>query len=87
MEKDIKHSPVSLNMADEKEAEIFNRCFSVVGYLNDTAMGVILDFIQNATCPVSTQILRNTPGIIVIRAYEKAINILAHEIRSNELKV
>ncbi len=77
----------SLNVDPEKEEEIFTRCFSMVEYLNDTAVNIILDFLHNTSCPLARQVLKNSPETIAVKSFEKAINQLSHEIRRKDLKI
>lgn len=86
MEK-AKQGIESLNISPEKEDEIFTRCFSMVEYLNDTAVEIIMDFLHNTSCPLAKQILRNSPETIVVKSFEKAINILSQEIRRKNLQI
>jgi hypothetical protein len=86
MEENEKKGIKALDVSGEKEEEIMIRCYKTVEYLNDVAGDIITDFLHNSTCAISRQILRNSPETIVIRSYEKAISILAHEIHRNDLK-
>ena len=64
----------SFSLSDEKEKEILSRCFRMVDYLNDTATEILMEFIDNASCPVAKQLLLNSPEILAVKAFEKAIN-------------
>jgi hypothetical protein len=64
----------SLSLSDEKEKEILSRCYRMVDYLNDTATEILMEFIDNASCPVARQLLLNSPEILALKAFEKAIN-------------
>ncbi len=77
----------SLDVSPEKEEEIFIRCYRMVEYLNDIAGEIIMDFLHNTTCPVSRQVLRNSPETVVIKSYEKAISMLGQEVRRQNLQV
>ncbi|NLD38218.1 MAG: hypothetical protein GX654_15250 [Desulfatiglans sp.] len=87
MEEFKKKGIKALDLSGEKEEEIMIRCYRTVEYLNDMAGDILTDFLHNTTCPISRQVLKNSPETLVIRSYEKAINILAHEIRRNDLKL
>ena len=86
MEENEKKGIKALEVSEKKEEEIMIRCYRTVEYLNDIAGDIMTDFLHNTTCPISRQVLRNSPETLVIRSFEKAINILAHEIRSSDLK-
>ena len=64
----------SLSLSDEKEKEILSRCYRMVDYLSDTATKILMEFIDNASCPVARQLLLNSPEILALKAFEKAIN-------------
>ena len=64
----------SMGFSGEMEKEILSRCFKMIDYLNDMATDIIMEFINNASCPVAKQLLRNSPEVIAIKAFEKAIN-------------
>ena len=64
----------SLSLSDEKEKEILSRYYRMVDYLNDTATEILMEFIDNASCPVARQLLLNSPEILALKAFEKAIN-------------
>lgn len=64
----------SMGLSGEMEKEILSRCFKMIDYLNDMATDIIMEFINNASCPVAKQLLRNSPEVIAIKAFEKAIN-------------
>lgn len=87
MGEDGKRGLESLDISPEKEEEIFTRCFSMVEYLNNTAVDIIMDFLHNTTCPISRQVLRNSPETVVLKSFEKAINMLGQEIRRKNMLV
>ncbi len=84
MENETKKGLKSLNLSEEIEQEFFTRCFSTVDYLNAVATDIIMDFIDNASGPLSRQILRHSPEVVALKAFEKAINSL-NIILSDEL--
>jgi hypothetical protein len=45
-------------------------------YLNALATDIIMDFIDNASGPLSRQVLRHSPQVIAVKAFEKAIHSL-----------
>ena len=53
MEDETKHGIASLSLSAEKEKEILSRCFRMVDYLNDMATDIIMEFINNTSCPVA----------------------------------
>ena len=76
MENETGRGLASMHLSSEKENELFSRCFNMVDYLNEMAVNIIMELIENTDCPVTKQILRNTPEIIAVKAFEKAINDL-----------
>ena len=87
MGEEGKRGLESLNMSQEKEEEVIIRCFRTVDYLNDIAGEIIMDFLHNTTCPISRQVLRNSPETVALKSFEKAINILGQKIRKNNLQM
>lgn len=85
-EKD-KRGLASLDLSPQKEEEIFTRCFTMVDYLNEAAIEIIMDFLHNTSCPLAKQVLRNSPETIAIKSFEKAINTLSNEIRRKDLQI
>ena len=76
MENETGRGLASMHLSAEKENEVFSRCFNMVDYLNEMAVNIIMELIENTECPVTKQILRNTPEIIAVKSFEKAINDL-----------
>ena len=81
MGEEEKCGLASLNLPKEKENEIFARCFNMVDYLSERAADILLDFLQNTTCPTAKQLLRNAPEVIAVKAFEKAIHDLNEMFR------
>jgi hypothetical protein len=82
MGNETKKGLESLNLTEEMEQEFFTRCFSMVDYLNAIATDIIMDFIDNASSPIGRQVLRNSPEVVAVKAFEKAItsvNVLLSE--------
>jgi hypothetical protein len=71
----------SIRLSDEKEKEILSRCFRMVDYLNDMAAEILMEFIDNASCPMAKHMLLNSPEVIAVKAFEKAINDLNLVVR------
>ena len=72
----------SMNLSDEMEQEFFTRCFSMVDYLNAIATDIIMDFLGNASGPLTRQVIRTSPEVVAVKAFEKAItsvNVLLSE--------
>jgi hypothetical protein len=63
-------------LSPEQEAEVFSRRFRVVDYVNDFAIKIITNFIQNISCPEAKRILLVRPEILAIGAFKKALNDL-----------
>jgi hypothetical protein len=74
MEGEIEHGLASLHLSQEKEKEFFTRCLGMVDYVNKMAMDILMDFIDNASGPLTRQVLRNTPEVVAIKAFEKALD-------------
>ena len=81
MEDETRQGLASMGLSGEKQQEILSRCFKMVDYLNDTATEIIMEFINNASCPVARQLLRNTPEVLAVKAFEKAIKDLNRVFR------
>ena len=77
----------SLRLSSEQEEEVITRCFRVVDYLNEVAVNIITEFVQNITCPEAKKILLNAPEVIAIKAFEKALNNLVSGGRHPEGRV
>ena len=60
-------------LSKEKKAEILARCFKMVDHLSEMATKNILNLIDSNTCPMADQLLRNSPEIIALKAFEQAI--------------
>ena len=73
MKNETKKGLASLNLSTEMEQEFFTRCFSMVDYLNAMATDIIMDFVDTASGPLSKQVLRNSPEVVAVKAFEKAI--------------
>ena len=73
MENETKKGLASLNPSTEMEQEFFTRCFSMVDYLNAIATDIIMEYVDNASGPLSRQVLRNSPEVVAVKAFEKAI--------------
>jgi hypothetical protein len=84
MKNETKKGLEALDLSEEMEQEFFTRCFSTVDYLNAIATDIIMDFIDNASGPLSRQVLRNSPEVIAVKAFQKAIHSL-NIILSDEL--
>jgi hypothetical protein len=63
-------------LSPEQEAEVFLSCFRVIDYVNDLAINIITNFIQNIPCPEAKRILLVRPEILSIGAFKKALNDL-----------
>jgi hypothetical protein len=87
MEDEIKLGLASMNLSGEKENEILSRCFKMVDYLNDMATDTIMEFIHNSSCPVAKQLLRNSPEVIAVKAFEKAINDFKKAFRRPDVHI
>jgi hypothetical protein len=85
MEEEAKRGLESLKLSSEKEEEIFIRCYRMVEHLNDIAGEILMDLLHNSTCPVSRQLLKNSPETVVIKTFEEAINRLKPKIREKNL--
>lgn len=81
MENETERGLASMHLSVEKETEVFSRCFNMVDYLNEMVVNIIMELIENTECPVTKQILRNSPEVIAIKAFEKAINDLNKSFR------
>ena len=81
MEGQKRRGLASMSLSIEKENEILTRCFRMVDYLNDMATEILMEFIDNASCPVAKQLLLNLPEILALKAFEKAINDLKLAVR------
>jgi hypothetical protein len=81
MEGQKRRGLASMSLSIEKENEILTRCFRMVDYLNDMATEILMEFIDNASCPVAKQLLLNSPEILALKAFEKAINDLNLAVR------
>jgi hypothetical protein len=77
----------SLGLSDEKEMEILSRCFRMLDYLNDMATEILMEFIHNASCPVAKQLLLNSPEVLAVKAFEKAINDLNSTFRRPDVRL
>ncbi len=64
----------SCNLSAEMEQEFFTRCFSMVDYVNAMATDIIMDYVDNASGPLARQILRNSPEVVAVKAFEQAIS-------------
>ena len=80
MEDETRQGLASMGLSGEKQQEILSRCFKMVDYLNDTATEIIMEFINNASCPVARQVqqiggtqLQPSPGLR-IRTFESEID-------------
>ena len=82
MNNETERGLASMHLSSEKENEVFSRCFNMVDYLNEMAVNIIMELIENTECPVTKQILRNTPEVIAVKAFEKAIKDLNQNFRS-----
>jgi hypothetical protein len=71
----------SMRLSDEKEKEILSRCLRMFDYLNDMATEILMEFIDNASCPMAKQLLLNSPEVLAVKAFEKAINDLNLVVR------
>jgi hypothetical protein len=71
----------SSDLSEEEKKTVMIRCFRMVDYLSDVVTNYILDFIQNVPCGTAKQFLLNKPEEFAIRAFEKAINDIAHASR------
>ena len=87
MEDETRGGMASMGLSAEKQQEILSRCFKMVDYLNDMATEIIMEFINNASCPVARQLLRNTPEVLAIKAFEKAINDLNKVFHRPDVKI
>ena len=76
MENETRKGLESLNFSEEMEQEFFTRCFGMVDYLNAMATDIIMDFVDNASSPIGRQVLRNSPEVVAVKAFEKAIHSL-----------
>jgi hypothetical protein len=74
MENKNKRGLASMHLSGEMEREILLRCFKTVDYLSIMATDIIIEFINNISCPMARQLLRNSPEVIAVKAFEKAIN-------------
>jgi hypothetical protein len=79
-----KRGLASMNLSCEKEKEILLRCFKMVDYLNNMATDIIIEFISKTSCPMAKQILRNSPEVLTVRAFERAINDLNKAFRISD---
>ena len=77
----------SLSLSDEKEKEILARSFRMLDYLNDMATEILMEFIHNASCPVAKQVLMNSPELLAVKAFEKAISDLNTAFRKPEVSM
>ena len=77
----------SMHLSEEKEKEIFSRCFNMVDCLNEAAVNIIMDFFQNTSCPMAKQLLRNSPEVIALKAFEKAIQDFNEVLRRPDVRV
>jgi hypothetical protein len=73
MVNETERGLASMHLSAEKENEVFSRCFNMVDYLNEMAVNIIMELLENTSCPVTKQILRNSPEVIAVKAFEKAI--------------
>ncbi len=87
MEDETRGGIASMGLSSEKQQEILSRCFKMVDYLNDMATDIIMEFINNASCPVARQLLRNTPEVLAVKAFEKAINDLNKVFRRPDVHI
>ena len=85
MEDETLKGIQSMGLSSEKEKEIMLRCFKMVDYLNDIATDIIMEFFNNTSCSVAKQILRNSPEILAIKAFEKAISDLSRAFHKPDL--
>jgi hypothetical protein len=53
----------------------------MVDYLNDMATEILMEFIDNASCPRAKELLMNSPEYLAVKAFEKAIKDLHMVIR------
>jgi hypothetical protein len=67
------HGLASMRLSGERENEILSRCFAMVDYLNDMATEILMEFMDNASCPIAKQLLLNSPEVLAVKAFEKAI--------------
>ena len=74
----------SLNLTEEMEQEFFTRCFGMIDYINAMVTDLLMDYVDNASGPLSRQVLRNSPEVVAVKAFEKAIKniniILSDEV-------
>ena len=74
----------SLNLTEEMEQEFFTRCFGMIDYVNAMVTDIVMDYVDNASGPLSRQVLRNSPEVVAVKAFEKAIRnvnvILSDEV-------
>jgi hypothetical protein len=77
----------SLSLSDEKEKEILARSFRMLDYLNDMATEILMEFVHNASCPVAKQALLNSPELLAVKAFEKAISDLNTAFRKPEVSM
>ena len=74
----------SLSLSEEQEQEVMMRSFRVVDYVSEVAINIIMDFVHNVTCPEAKQMLLNSPEVIAIRAFERALSDLVGETSAPE---
>jgi hypothetical protein len=79
MSREIKRAlSESSNCADDRVKKAIMRCFNMVDYISDTAANIIIDLIFNISCPEAEHFLLTKPEELAFRAFEKALNELAH---------
>ena len=81
-EKRQRGGLASMRLSEEKEKEILSRCFRMVDYLSEMATEILMEFIENASCPMARHLLLNSPEVLAVKAFEKAIkdlNLAVHK--------
>jgi hypothetical protein len=78
MSSHIKHEVESSQLSEEEKKVVMVRCFRMVDYVCDIVPDYILDFVQDVPCSTAKQFLMSRPEEFAIRAFEKAINDIAH---------
>jgi len=59
----------------------------MVDHLNDMATEILMEFIHRATCPTARLRLRNSPEVLAVKAFEKAINDIYETFRRPDARM
>jgi hypothetical protein len=87
MSSHTKHEVELSQLSEEEKKVVMVRCFRMVDYVSDVVTNYILDFVQDVPCATAKQFLLSKPEEFAIRAFEKAINDIAHPSREPKARV